>query len=408
MMNASRPTASREPGAIPGGDFIPLCVPEIRGHAWTYIKECLDTGWVSSVGSFVDRFEREIAAVAGTRHAVATTSGTAALHIALLVAGVQPDDEVLVSTLTFIAPANAIRYAGAWPVFIDADPEYWQMDVDKVRVFLREGCTLAAGELRNKVTGRRVRAILPVHVLGHPVDLDPILDLAREFHLAVIEDAAESLGTRYKGRAVGGLGDVGCLSFNGNKVITTGGGGMLVTNNTDWAKRARYLTTQAKDDPVEYEHHAVGYNYRLPNVLAALGVSQLEVLDAFVEAKRRIAATYVEGLRGVPGLTHMREAPWAFSTYWMYTVVIDPEPFGMDSRKLLAVLQENGIQSRPLWRPLHATRAHQGAERAACPVAEHLYRHALSLPCSVGATPAQLAKVIACIRAASAAGPAAV
>ena len=255
-----------EPGVPAPPGHIPLCVPEIRGNEWKYVKECLDTNWVSSVGSFVDRFERMLADYIGTIHAVATTSGTAALHIALLVAGVQPDDEVLVPTLSFIAPANAIRYTGAWPVFIDSEPIYWQMDPEKVLDFLEKECRWQGESLLNKTTGRRVKAILPVHILGHPCDIDPIREAAQKYDLAIIEDATESLGAKYKGNMVGRLGDIACFSFNGNKLITTGGGGMIVTNDESWANRARYLSTQAKDDPIEYFHSEIGYNYRLTNI----------------------------------------------------------------------------------------------------------------------------------------------
>ncbi len=253
---------------------IPLCVPEIGGNEWAYVKECLDTGWVSSVGLFVDRFERQLADFVGAKFAVATVNGTAALHIALLVAGVRPDDEVLVSTLTFIAPANAIRYAGAWPVFIDAEPRYWQMDPEQVENFIERNCRWAEGILVNRTTGRRVSAVVAVHILGHPVDLDPIVAVCRKYGLAIIEDATESLGARYKGRMVGTLGDIACFSFNGNKLITTGGGGMIVTDNADWARKAKYLTTQAKDDPLEYIHNEIGYNYRLTNLQAAMGCAR--------------------------------------------------------------------------------------------------------------------------------------
>jgi len=313
----SVPTSS-EPGAPAAEALIPLSVPEIRGNEWKYTKECLDTNWVSSIGPFVDRFEQELAARVGTGYAVATVNGTAALHVALLVAGIGPDDEVLVSTLTFIASANAIRYVGAWPVFVDAEPDYWQMDPQKTTDFLEKGCRWNNGELRNRRTGRRVRAILPVHILGHPVDMDPILEVARKYGLAVIEDATESLGAKYKGRMGGHLGDAACFSFNGNKIITTGGGGMLVTDKEEWALKAKYLTTQAKDDPVEFRHDAVGYNYRLTNIQAAMGCAQFEVLDEYVNTKRRIAATYTEALRDVPGITPMREASWAFSIFRLY------------------------------------------------------------------------------------------
>lgn len=392
------------PGA-PVAGFIPLCVPEIRGNEWTYIKECLNTNWVSSVGAFVDRFERELAAFVGTEYAVATVNGTAALHIALLVTGVQPDDEVLVSTLTFIAPANAIRYVGAWPVFIDAEPEYWQMDLQKMVDFLEQECRWKNGALYNKNSGRQVKAIVPVHVLGHPVDMAPLLEAARKYNLIVIEDATESLGAKYlrAGREqpitegeqavsfsqrppyVGSLGDIACFSFNGNKIITTGGGGMIVTDNEVWARRAKYLTTQAKDDPLEYIHHEIGYNYRLTNTQAAMGCAQLEQLDEYIATKRRIAATYTQALTDVPGITPMREAPWAFSIYWMYTVLVDQVQYGIDSRALLQQLDRARIQTRPLWQPIHQSEAYKNCYIPyGGKVSEQLNRQALSLPCSVG------------------------
>ena len=385
---------SFEPGAPTPKGFVPLCVPEIRGNEWAYIKECLDTNFVSSAGPFVDRFEYMLADYVGTQYAVATVNGTAALHIALLVADIQPDDEVLVSTLTFIAPANAIRYVGAWPVFIDAEPDYWQMDPQKVADFLEKECRWKNDELRNRTTGRRVKAILPVHILGHPADMDPILELARRYNLVVIEDATESLGTKYKGRMVGLLGDLACFSFNGNKLITTGGGGMLVTDNEVWARKAKYLITQAKDDPVEYIHNEIGYNYRLTSIQAAMGCAQMEKLEEHIAAKRRIASTYTEALKDVPGLTPMREAKWAFSIFWMFTVLVDSAMYGKDSRALLRELDQARIQARPLWQPIHLSPAHQGAYAMDCSVAERLNRMAISLPCSVGLMPEHQQRVI--------------
>lgn len=377
-------SASFEPGAPMPAGFIPLCVPEIRGNEWKYVKECLDTNFVSSVGAYVDRFECDIAARVGTHYAIATVNGTAALHIALLVAGVQPDDEVLVSTLTFIAPVNAIRYIGAYPVFVDAEPDYWQMDTHKAIEFLERECRWTNGELRDQMTGRRVKAILPVDILGHPVDMDPLVAAARKYNLAIIEDATESLGAKYKTRNVGQLGDIACFSFNGNKLITTGGGGMIVTDDEAMARQAKYLTTQAKDDPLEFVHGEIGYNYRLTNIQAALGVAQLERLDEYIGIKRRIAETYIESLCDVPGITPMREADWAFSVFWMFTILIEPAQFGMDSRALLRCFDANKIQTRPLWQPAHLSPAHRGMRAMDCTVAERLNRDAISLPCSVG------------------------
>ncbi len=380
------------------GSLIPLSIPEIRGNEWQYIKDCLDTGWVSSAGAYVDRFEKDLAEYVGADHGVATVNGTAALHVALQLAGVRAGDEVIVSTLTFIAPVNAIRYVGAWPHFIDAEPDFWQMAPEGVTRFLEGECEQRDGEVYNKETGRRVAAILPVHILGHPVDLDPIAAIAQTYGLPVIEDASESLGALYKGRRTGQFGDIACFSFNGNKLITTGGGGLIATDNAEWAARAKYLTTQAKDDPVEYIHGEVGYNYRLTNLQAAMGCAQLEALDDYIAAKRRIAAFYQEGLANLPGLTLMPEADWAQSTFWMYTILIDEHVFGMDSRALLNALAETRIQTRPLWQPIHQSPAHRVQTQQSLPVAEGLYRDALSLPCSVGITDDQTERVCQRIR----------
>ena len=377
--------------------FIPLAVPEIQGNEWEYVKECLDTGWVSSVGSYVERFEKMVAVRAATKYAVATASGTSALHVALLVAGVQPGEEVLVSTLTFIAPANAIRYVGAFPVFIDAEPDYWQIDPARVVEFIEADCERINGVLRNRRTGRTVSAILPVHILGHPVEMDPILEIARKYGLKVIEDSTEALGSAYRGKSPGSLGDIGCFSFNGNKIITTGGGGMIVTDREDWATKARYLTTQAKDDPVEYVHGEVGFNYRLTNVLSAIGCAQMEQLSQYVAKKREIARRYQQGLAGVRGLELMKEAPWADSAYWLYTVLVNPDEFGMNSRQLLKALDAQKIQTRPLWQPIHLSPAHASEHRVSLPVAEDLVQRGLSLPCSVGLSEAEQDRVISAI-----------
>lgn len=383
---------------------IPLSAPEIRGKEWKYVKDCLDTGWVSSVGKYVERFEQMIAERVGAGSAVATSSGTSALHTALLVGGVQPDDEVLVSTLTFIAPVNAIRYVGARPILIDAEPDFWQLDAQKVKSFLTQNCAYSSGELRNRRTGRRVRAILPVHILGHPAEMEAIVSLAREFNLLVIEDASECLGAKYRGQNVGALADLACFSFNGNKIITTGGGGAIVTSNPEWAARAKYLTTQAKDDPIEFVHEEIGYNYRLTNLQAAMGCAQLERLDEYVNQKRRIAAHYKSALASTPGITAMPEAPWACSTFWLYTILVDEDRLGLSARGLMKRLEEKGIQTRPLWQPMHRSPVHRHCEITSGEVADWLHARALSLPCSVGLTESDQDYVISCIADAAHAG----
>jgi perosamine synthetase len=366
------------------GPPIPLVAPFLGGNEREYVMSCIDTSWVSSAGPFVSRFEQALAERVGASHGVATASGTAALHVALLLAGVEPGDEVLVSTLSFIAPANAIRYCGAEPLFIDADPAYWQMDVDLVRTFLDDGCELRSGQPYDRLTGQRVRALLPVHILGHPVDMEPLVDLARRYDVAVVEDASEALGATYKGRPAGNLGDLGCFSFNGNKIATSGGGGAIITDHADWAERAAYLTTQAKDDPLEYVHQEIGFNYRLTNLQAALGFAQLEQLDSFVAAKRRIARGYDEAFQDVPGITCMPRAPWAESSCWLYTILVGETVSRAGSRDVMSHLETVGIQTRPLWQPLHLSPAHSGARVLGGGVAERLNRQALSLPCSVG------------------------
>ena len=400
MTRTSTRSNPGEPGALaPPGD-IPLCVPYLGGREAEYLGECVATNYVSSVGPFVRRFESAIAKYVGVPHAISTVNGTAALHLALLVAGVEQDDEVLVSTLSFIAPANAVRYCGAWPVFIDAEPDYWQMSADGVAEFLQTRCSVVNGVTRNRATGRRVRALVPVHILGHPVDMDPIVELAGRFGLTIVEDATESLGATYRGRNVGALGDIACLSFNGNKLITTGGGGMVLTGNEKLAKRCRYLSTQAKDDPVEYVHGEVGYNYRLTNISAALGCAQLEQIDEHLRAKRRISETYGQGIKSTPGLSFPAAAPWAGSACWLSTVLVDRDIYGLDSRELMDQLARKGIGSRPLWQPLHLSPAHRAGVEvlAAFPVAERLAANALSLPSSVGLREEEQARVIDILR----------
>lgn len=376
---------------------IPLCVPVLRGNEWAYVKECLDDNWVSSVGRFVISFEESVASYVGAAKGIATVNGTAAIHVSLLVAGLQPDEEVLVSTLTFIAPVNAIRYCGAWPVFVDAEPVNYQMDIGKLRNFLEVRCVVKGGHLINRKSGRRVRAIMPVHILGHPVDMAPLLDLAKKYGLMVIEDATESLGATYRGSPVGTLGDIGCFSFNGNKLLTTGGGGMIVTNDTQMAERAFYLTTQAKDDGDEYIHGDIGYNYRLTNIQAAIGCAQMEQIAPYLEAKIQIAARYAEALADVDGIVTMDEADWATSAWWMYTIQVLPKHLGIDRRAVQKALGAQGIETRPLWMPAHLNKPYIGSEATDCQVSRNLHERALCLPCSVDLSESDQDRVIDCL-----------
>ena len=383
---------------------IPLSEPYLHGHEWSYVKQCLDTNWVSSAGTFVTRFEQIVAERAGARHGVAVSTGTAALHVALLLAGVEAGDEVVMPALTFIAPANAVRYVGAMPVFVDVDPHYAQIDPASLASFLADDCVSQDGTLRNRATNRRVGAILVVDLLGHPVDADAVREVARRHRLPIVEDATESLGGRYRDRPVGMLGDIGCFSFNGNKTVTAGGGGMIVTNDPESATRARYLTTQAKDDELEYIHHTVGFNYRLTNLQAALGVAQMEHLDEHLAAKRAIAAQYARAFADTPGLTMLPEAPWAWSACWLSTLRVDAPAYGEDSRALLRRLREQGIQARPLWQPLHLSPAHAGAYAVPCDVAARFYRDAISLPSSPNLSAEDQQRVVNAVRLGSRAG----
>ncbi|HET7875262.1 MAG TPA: LegC family aminotransferase [Methylomirabilota bacterium] len=364
---------------------IPNAVPHLAGNEWKYLKECLDTNWVSSAGPFVEHFEREVARYVGVPHAVATVNGTSALHVALLAAGVQPGDEVLLPTLTFIATANAVAYCGAHPVFLDSECGSWGLDAEKAADFLARECVVKEGRVVNRGTGRVVRALLPVHLYGHPCDLDPLLALGQRYPLAVVEDAAEALGAIYKGRRVGCDGLAACLSFNGNKIITAGGGGMVLTRDEALARRCRFLTTQAREPGPEWIHREVGFNYRMSNLHAALGCAQLEQLDGFLEAKRETARHYDALLVPLGGVEPLGEASWARSSFWMYSALLDPGAWG-DVRRLIGRANDEGIELRPLWHPLHLQPAFAGSQAYRIEAAERLYACGVSLPCSVGIT----------------------
>ncbi|MGA2602771.1 MAG: LegC family aminotransferase [Verrucomicrobiia bacterium] len=382
--------------------FIPLSVPVIQGNEWTYVKECLDTGWVSSAGKFVDRFEHETSQFTGAKYAVACASGTAALHVALRIAGVSAGDEVIVPTVTFIASVNSIRYVDAQPVFMDCD-DYYNLDVEKTRSFILQETVFRDGHTYNRQTSRRIAAVMPVHVFGNAVWLDELLPLCRERNIKLIEDAAESIGTRYatgqfKGGHTGTVGDIGCLSFNGNKIITTGGGGMILTNHREFADQAKYLTTQAKDDDLRFVHNDVGYNYRLTNVQAAIGVAQLEQIGKYLERKHGNYATYKRQIDDIPGL-HLAEGPaYASNNHWMYALQIDSAKYGLDREQLMAEMSRNQIQTRPLWLLNHRQRSYANCQHYQIDRANHLLDVTLNLPCSVDLTPLQIQRVIKVLR----------
>ncbi len=382
--------------------MIPLCVPNLRGAEAELVRQCVEGEWVSYAGEFVGKFEAMSAEYVGAAQAVVTVSGTSALHLSLILAGVKADDEVLMPALSFVAPANAIRHCHAWPTFIDVSPDTWQWDLDLVEKFLREDCTSGPDGLANRHTGRRVAALLPVHLLGSMADVSRLVALSAEFGLPLIEDAAEAFGARWNGGGIGAPveGDdrilrLVCTSFNGNKIMTTGGGGAIFSNDPAVAAQARHLSTTAKTNVIEFDHDEVGYNYRLTNMAAALGVAQLAQMDSFVASKRRIAAAYDEAFRGTPGiLGSVPAVPHVSSNHWLHTILLD-----RNSRPLLQHLASQGIQSRPLWKLLSSLPFLSSCHIHSDQFSRHLVENALSIPCSTSLTEEDQATVIAAIKA---------
>jgi len=361
------------------------------GKELEYATACVQSGWISSSGEYVGRFEKALADYIGVDHVVACNCGTSALHISLILSGVGPEDEVIVPTVTFIAPVNAIRYVNAWPVFLDCD-DYCNLDVAAVRRFLESQCVSRDGATINAKTGRRISAVIPVHVFGTPADMDPLLETAREFQLAVIEDASEALGSRYKGRLCGSLAPIACLSFNGNKIVTTGGGGAILTNDPSVAQAARYLAAQAKEDGIEYIHNSLGYNYRMNNVLAALGLAQFETLEERLARKRDNFALYEEAL----GRENLVQQPACCdSNRWFYGYLCSD---AAAKEELLRACMEAEIQVRPLWYPNHLQRPYRDMQAFEIKNALRFYDRLVNLPCSVTLTPEQIARVVAVIR----------
>ena len=369
--------------------MIPLSVPNISGNEWKYVKECLDTNWISSVGSYVNLFEKKTTEFCGCRFAIATSNGTAALHTSMLLAGVKSNDLVILPNITFVAPANAIKYVSADPILLDVDPYSWQMDLDILERFLAQETTIKNGQCIHKKTTRVIRAILPVHILGNMCDMDRLLELGKKSNLVIIEDATEALGSFYKGRHAGTFGQFGCLSYNGNKIISTGGGGMILTNDEAAARKAKHLTTQAKASHEEYFHDQVGYNYRLVNILAAIGVAQMEQLPAFIEKKNEIREKYDHALKSVPGLRVQNVTGDVRSNSWLYTVMIKDQP------TLRQHLLTNDVETRPLWVPMNNLPAFKNDLYYNCDdVSANVYRQCLSLPCSTNLTSCDQDRVI--------------
>jgi perosamine synthetase len=378
--------------------MIPLSEPSIKGNEWIYIKECLDTGWVSSAGKYVDLFEKRICEYTGAKYAIACVNGTSALHLSLLLSGVKAGDEVIVPTLTFIAPINAISYINASPIFMDAD-DYYNIDAEKTIQFIKTHTVYKNGNTINKITRNKIKAIIPVHVFGNAVNIEPLLEICSDRNISIVEDATESLGTFYAtgeliNKHCGTIGKVGCLSFNGNKIITTGGGGMLLTDDANIAEKANYLSTQAKDDPVRYIHNEVGYNFRLTNLQAAIGVAQLEQLPNHLTKKTKIYHTYkikvdkIDGLKiaGVPG--------YAVNNHWLVPLQINQERYYLDRDGLMDYFAQHSIETRPVWHLNHLQKPYKHFQHFRIEKACDLVEKTLSLPSSVEITETQISSVI--------------
>lgn len=363
--------------------MIPLCIPEMSGNEWKYVKECFDTNWVSSVGKYVDLFEEKFAEYVEAKKAVVTMNGTSALELALRTLGIGEGDEVIVSSMTFISPVNTIKYVGATPVFVDICRDTWVMDENKIEELITS----------------KTKAILPVHIYGHPVDMDKIMEIAKKYNLYVIEDATEALGSEYKGKMVGTIGHIGCFSFNGNKIITTGAGGMLVTNNEEYGLRAKYLSTQTKTvfDNGAFYHKEIGYNFRMPNILAAMGVAQLENIDKYLDAKINNAKLYNELLKNTKGITVSIEKEWAKNCFWLYSIVVEDD-YEISRDDLIKKLNDNGIQSRTFFYPVHLMPPYKDCKHGNMSVTEEISNKGVNLPSSVGLSKEEIIKICKIIK----------
>ncbi len=366
-----------------------LSPPHMSGRELELVREAFESNWIAPLGPQVDAFEREMAATVGVGHAAALSSGTAAIHLALMLLGVRPGDTVLCSDLTFAASAFAIRYVGAEPVFVDADPATWNMDPGLLEAELEEA---AAG-------GQLPKAAVVVDLYGQAADWDRILRVCDRFGVPVIEDAAEALGATYRGRPAGRFGRVGVLSFNGNKIITTSGGGMLLSDDAELIGRARKLATQAREPAPHYEHAEIGFNYRMSNILAAIGRGQLRVLGERVQARRANFARYVELLGDLPGVRFMPEASYGLSNRWLTCLTIDPDAFGATREDVRLALEAEDIEARPVWKPMHLQPVFQGCRTVGGRAAEELFDKGLCLPSGSSLTPADIERVAGIVRA---------
>lgn len=373
-------------GAAPRRSIIPVCEPTLGGNEMKYVQQAIETNWISSAGRFIRDFEARFAEVCGVKYGIACANGTVAMHLAMATLGLEPGDEVIIPTFTMIATANAVTYCGAKPVLVDMEPEYWQMDLNQVE---------------DKITPR-TKAIVPVHIYGHPTDMDPLMALAEKHGLTVIEDAAEAHGAEYKGRRTGGLGHAAGFSFYGNKIITTGEGGMVTTNDRELARLAWNLRDHAFSHERHFWHKFVGFNYRMTNLQAAVGLAQVEQLDGFVAARRRNALEYNCRLHGVPGIRTPAEAPWAKNVYWMYGILVDEKEYGMNRDALRRVLADHGVETRTFFIPMHAQPIYWKqfyGERY--PVAEDLCKRGFYLPSASSLTIEEIEYVTDVIRRAA-------
>jgi dTDP-4-amino-4,6-dideoxygalactose transaminase len=371
-----------------------LSPPHLSGREQALVADAFDSNWIAPLGPHVDAFEREFADRIGVAAAAATVSGTAALHLALVLAKVERGDEVLVSTLTFAGSVYPIKYMDATPVFIDCEPATWNLD---------PGLVVEAIESRVR-RGKRPAAVVPVHLYGQSADLAPILRICEQYEIPVIEDAAEALGATYRDEPVGSKGVMSIFSFNGNKIITTSGGGMLVSNDATLASHARRLASQAREPVAHYEHREIGYNYRMSNVLAAVGRAQLAALDERVEARRRNFETYQRELGDLPGVTFTAEAPWGRASRWLTTLTIDPSEAGIDRDAVRVALERDDIEARPVWKPMHLQPVFAGCEIIGGAVSERVFERGLCLPSGSNLQPADLARVVDRVRSVFEAG----
>lgn len=382
--------------------MIPLSIPNLSREEWTLLRRCIETNWVSSAGPFVKEFEEALQDCLKAKHAVSCINGTTGLFIALKVAGIQPNDEVIVPTLTFIAPVNAVRHVGAEPVFMDCD-DYMNMDVEKLREFCERGCRLTKRGLMNKKSSRLVKAIMPVHIFGNPCDMEGLMEVASKYSLKVIEDNAEALGSYYtqgsfKGKFTGTIGALGVLSFNGNKIVTSGNGGMLLTSDAGLAGRARYLINQAKDDPLRYIHNEVGYNFQLSSLQAALGLAQLKKLSRFISIKKKNYGLYQQLLKHVKGVRLLGVPPGTSPNYWFYTLVFNMKRFSNGIYGLVDFFNHNGIQVRPVWYPNHLQRPFKHNQAYRIKNTIYFWKRAINIPCSTNLREEQIIKVAKLIK----------